>query len=259
MVQADATAEVAANLAAARAEIATAAAAGAALVVLPENVLCRGSYDQMRAAARDLGHWDGELGPISAAHGVTVIWGGVAVAADDGCLYNTALVYDPSGSRRARYRKMHLFQLSARKAEADESQLFTPGSEPMAFGLDGWRIGLTICYDLRFPELYRAYAGAELMVCTAEFTRYTGRAHWEPMLRSRAIENQCYVLGVNQCRRNRTTAMQAYGHSLAVDPWGAVVARAGEGAECVHCSLDRSVIKQTRTRIPALAARRGQI
>ena len=162
------------------------------------------------------------------------------------------MVINPSGKRIATYRKMHLFQLNSGKKNIDESSLFEPGDTPATFTLNGWQIGLTICYDLRFPELFRTYVGSDLLVCTSEFTAFTGKAHWEVLLKARAIENQCFVAGVNQCGRNETINIEAYGHSMLVDPWGTPVIHTNNVEDVLQCQLNKKRISYVRNKIPAL-------
>lgn len=128
----------------------------------------------------------------------------------------------------------------------------------MMVDIEGWRCGLSICYDLRFPELYRGYAalGAHLLLIPANFTQRTGRDHWEVLVRARAIENQCFVVAPNQCGANPSSGVVSHGHSLAVGPWGEVLAAARDEETALHCVLDPAELWRTRQRVPALDHRR---
>lgn len=229
------------------------------LLVFPENVLCLGAGDAVRAAARSESELCLELGALAAqAGGAAVVYGGVAVRDADG-IRNAALVFDAHGSLLARYDKIHLFQLDPeRPGGIDETTTYVHGAQPVHVEWRGWRIGLSICYDLRFPELYRALAPVDLALCTAAFTAATGEAHWEVLLRARAIENQCYVAGVGQCGENRETHTRHHGHTLVADPWGAIVATACPATEetVVKLTLDRASLAHMRRRLPALRHRR---
>jgi len=227
------------------------------LVVFPENVLCLGSSATVRAAARPAATVVEELGELARQARAVTVFGGVPVR-DAERVTNAALVFAPDGRLLARYDKVHLFQLDpGSDAAIDETRTYTHGSGPVGFDWQGWRIGLSICYDVRFPELFRAYAPCDLVLCTAAFTRSTGMAHWHVLLRARAIENQCYVAGVGQCGTNPETGVPLFGHSLAIDPWGEVLAEAGpEREEVLHVELHKGRIDGVRRRLPALQHRR---
>ncbi len=221
------------------------------LVVFPENVLCRGSYADIRNGAHREEFYIEKLGSLSRNYKLNTVWGGIPVNYNDS-LYNVAMVFDTRGQRLAAYRKIHLFQLDLGYKAVDEGSLFVAGICPETFRLEDWSIGLTICYDLRFPELFRAYAGSDLILCTSDFTHYTGKAHWEVLLRARGIENQCYIAGVNQCGLNIGMNVKSYGHSMVVDPWGSPVV-AAEGMEAVlHCVIEKKKQKRIRAELPAL-------
>jgi predicted amidohydrolase len=176
-----------------------------------------------------------------------------------GRIYNTSLVFDRSGALRARYRKIHLFEARLDDGRViRERSVYEAGSRPVMLMLEGWRCGLSICYDLRFPELYRLYAdrGAHLLFAPANFTQRTGRDHWDVLVRARAIENQCFVVAPGQCGANPATGVASYGHSLVVGPWGEVLARAGDRETCLAVTLDPDRLRETRRRIPVLRHRR---
>ncbi len=229
------------------------------LVVFPENVLCLGRPDTIRCAARPEADWWCELRKPVEAFGGWVVFGGIPVMAGDG-VRNRSLVCTPAGVR-ARYDKMHLFQLDPDKpGGVDETALYTAGESPRTVDVDGWRIALSICYDLRFPELYRACAPMDLVLCTAAFTARTGRAHWRLLLRARAVENLCYVAGVGQAGTDPETGNRLHGSSMAVGPWGRVLARApAAGPAVVRVELCRRRLHAVRRSLPALEHRRRDL
>jgi predicted amidohydrolase len=171
---------------------------------------------------------------------------------------NATLVYSPDGVCVARYDKMHLFSFDNGEERYDESRCLQAGTAPVAFDLpsrDGhtWRVGLGICYDLRFPELFRAL-GAELLLLPSSFTYTTGQAHWDVLMRARAIENQAYLLAPAQ-GGTHTNGRRTWGHSLAIDPWGAVLAEKAEGPGVVMADIDIAVLQAFRQQLPALTHR----
>jgi predicted amidohydrolase len=248
--------DVAANLADAESAIHAAVEAGSQLAVLPENVWCRGSARELRASAAKFAEFSERLGPLS--QGVATVWGGVPLR-DGDQFYNTALVFDAQGRPICEYRKNHLFQLFGGPREIDETQQYTPGAKSATFELAGWRIFLSICYDLRFPELYRSAAGAELMLCPANFTKRTGGAHWRVLARARAIENQCYFAAVGQCGQHAALQIQTHGHSLLVDPWGEILGELGDEPANLHLELSRQRISEVRESLPALRSIRHPV
>ncbi len=254
--------EVAANLRTAATLVAEAAAAGAQLVALPEYFCLMGRHDGDKVAVREA---DG-AGPIqdflaeqAAIHRVWLAGGTVPLAGPDPSrVMNSLLVYDPQGRRAARYDKIHLFSFRQGAESYDEARTIVPGSAPVAFdctaGGRRLRVGLSICYDLRFPELYRRLGGPDLILVPAAFTATTGRAHWENLLRTRAIENLCYVLAPAQ-GGHHDNGRATWGHSMLVDPWGEVVAERAEGAGVVVGELDPARIAACRASLPALEHR----
>lgn len=261
--------ELSANLADARALLEQAAAAGAELAVLPEYFCLFAQRDTDKLAIRET--W-GEGGAIqdflsrSARELGLWIAGGtfpVAIAGDEGHVFNTLPVFDPQGQARARYDKMHLFRFDDGQKTYDEARTLQPGGEPAWFDLpsrDGhrWRVALSICYDLRFPELYRAYAadGCDLLLVPSAFTHVTGQAHWELLLRARAVENLAFVAAAAQGGEH-ANGRRTWGRSMLVGPWGGVLAeRAQDGAGVVIASLDIAELSAARARLPALAHRR---
>jgi nitrilase len=226
---------------------------GCDLAVFPENCVCLGDGATVRASARTQDRLAQELGGIAARHGLHVLFGGVPVIHEDG-IRNAALAYDPSGSLVARYDKMHLFQLDPdRPGGVDETALYSPGTRPVVWELGGWRICLSICYDIRFPELFRGCAPVDLILCPMAFTARTGLAHGHLLLRARAVENQCYAGSASLCGKNEETGMELFGHSMVVDPWGEVVADGGAHEQgVVRVRLARKRIQEVRATLPAL-------
>lgn len=225
------------------------------LAVFPECVLCLGRGQTVRAAARPLADVLADLGAVCAGTGRAALFGGVPIREDDG-IRNSALLVDASGDLLARYDKMHLFRLDPdTPGGIDESRTYTAGTAPVAVDYEGWRIGLSICYDIRFPELFRAWGPVDVAICTAAFTAATGLAHWEVLLRARAIENLCYLAAVGQSGINAETRIEHYGHSLLADPWGHLLAEAGEGEGVLRVTLDPDRLREVRTRLPALQHR----
>ena len=257
------TPDVAENLARADALMADAAGQGAELVALPEYFCLMGQRDADKLAiAEPLGD-----GPIQAAlaqaarrHGVWVVGGTLPleVEGDAAHVSNTVLVFSPAGDIAARYDKIHLFRFDDGHQSYDESRVLRAGEQPCAFSLadrtgQTWRVGLSVCYDLRFPELYRSLMSppCDLLLVPAAFTHTTGLAHWELLLRARAVENQCYVLAPAQGGLH-PNGRRTYGHSLLADPWGEVVAIRDEGEGVVLGALERVRIEQVRRQLPAL-------
>ncbi len=256
------------NLTRAAELIAQAAAQGARLVALPEYFPLIGASDNERLAARE--HEGG--GPIqdflaeqARRHGLWLIGGSLPLQARQADkLRNSLLVFDPDGRQVARYDKIHLFGFRKGEESYDEAQTIEAGQQPVAFDacIDGTvlRIGLGICYDLRFPELFRALGrdgGLDLIILPAAFTETTGRAHWEVLLKSRAIENLCFVLAPAQGGRHPGGRL-THGNSLLIDPWGEVIARFpgdGKGEGVVIGDLDPARINEVRSSLPALVHR----
>ena len=246
------------NVRKAGALIEQAAAAGAALVLLPENFGLMGVHASDRLAVREV---DGEgpqqafLARMAREHRQYVIGGSVPLACDDaGRTRQSLLVYAPGGARVARYDKIHLFRFTHGDEDYDEARTIVPGAAPAAFDAPCGRVGLSICYDLRFPELYRALGDMALLVVPAAFTARTGEAHWETLLCARAIENQCYVLAAAQSGTH-PGGRRTWGHSMFVDPWGAIVDVRPEGEGIVVGDVDRARIADVRAKLPALSHR----
>ncbi len=250
--------EVAPNLATAGRLIAEAAASGAQLVALPEYFPLIGASDADRLAAREReggGPIQDFLAGAARQHGIWLVGGSIPLFADDPAkLRNSSLVYDPHGQRIARYDKIHLFGFRKGDEAYDEAATIERGDRIVAFDTPLGRVGLAICYDLRFPELFRALGELDLLVLPAAFTETTGRAHWEMLLRARAVENQCYLLAAAQGGLHPTGRM-THGNSMVIDPWGEVLARLDKGEGVVVADLDPQRILDTRASLPALKHR----
>ncbi len=282
-VQLESTPDRDANLAAAARLVGDAAGEGATFVVLPELFACLGSGPDLAASAEPLdgstsdgstsdgSTSDGSTSDGSTSDGSVLGWAamlatrhgiwlqpGSFVERDADRRYNTTVVVDPSGDLGGRrYRKVHLFDVDLADTGVHESRFFDAGDGPAVAEVDGRKVGLTICYDLRFPELARieALEGAEVVTVPSAFTARTGRDHWEVLVRARAVENQLYVVAPGQCGTS-ADGVARHGHSMIVDPWGTVVAEAGPGPGFVIADIDPDLIARTRRAVPSLANRR---
>jgi nitrilase len=236
-----------------------AAAGGAELIALPEYFALLSPDEQAKVAAREV---DGS-GPLqeflrdaALRLGVWIVGGTVPIVASaEHKVRNATLVYDAQGQRVARYDKAHLFCFKRGQETYDEAATIEPGDEVVVFDSPCGRTGVGVCYDLRFPELFRVMAGANLIIVPAAFTYTTGKDHWEVLLRARAIENQCYVLAPAQGGRH-PGGRRTYGDSLIVDPWGEVLARRAEGWGVVMADFDPARVASVRESLPALKNRR---
>ncbi len=255
--------DVASNLRDAGELIERAARAGARLVVLPEYFCIMGRSDRDKVGVREQdgnGPIQSFLAEAAAKHGVWLVGGTVPIdAGASDRVKNTSLVYDPQGKRIARYDKIHLFAFSRGEESYDEARTIAPGRELATFdfqpqGGPRLKVGMSVCYDLRFPELYRALGTLDLILVPAAFTATTGRAHWETLLRARAIENLCYVLASAQGGKHEN-GRATFGHSMLIDPWGRVLAMQDEGPGVVVGTIDTTLIEQMRTDLPALSHR----
>jgi predicted amidohydrolase len=178
-----------------------------------------------------------------------------------GPAYNTSMLFNRDGNRVAVYRKMHLYDVEIPgRVSAKESAVFAGGNEIVNAGIDGVNVGLSICYDLRFPELYRLLAlrGAKVLLVPAAFTSYTGRDHWELLLRARAVENQCFVVAADQIG-SYAPGKSSYGRSMIIDPWGTVLACAPDCNDVITADLDLAALDRIRQELPALANRRPDV
>ena len=235
-----------------------AAAAGARVVVLPEYwaILGRKETDKVdQAEPFGDGPLQGFMSAMAKECGIWLLGGTVPlVSAEPGKVLNTLLAYGPSGELVARYDKIHLFGFTRGDESFDESRTIVPGGEVAVLETPFARIGLSICYDLRFPELYRAMGHCDLIVLPAAFTYTTGRAHWEVLLRARAIENQCFVLAAAQGGQH-PNGRRTWGHSMLIDPWGDIRVQLPEGEGVVAGEVDANGIADVRASLPALRHR----
>lgn len=250
------------NLERVRHFVGRAAKEGAELVALPENFAFFGDEPEKCAIAERL---DGD-GPIvstlrelARTHGIAIVAGGMPEASDDPARpYNTSVLVDRDGAVTARYRKIHLFDVAlADGTELRESRATSAGAEPCTAKVGGRTLGMTICYDLRFPELYRKLVegGAELVTVPAAFTLTTGKDHWHVLLRARAIEHQVFVVAPAQ-HGLHPRGRRTYGKSLIVDPWGDVLGQCGEGEGIASATLDFDYLAKVRRELPCLGHRR---
>ncbi|HEX4326544.1 MAG TPA: carbon-nitrogen hydrolase family protein [Burkholderiales bacterium] len=260
-IQMVSTPVVAENLKAAGELLARAAAAGAKIAALPEYFCLLGMKDTDKLAARERygsGPIQDFLREAAQRHKMWIIGGTLPI--DSGSpekILNTSLVFDAAGETVARYDKIHLFGFSRTHADGrleryDEARTIEHGSNaPVALDTPFGRIGLSVCYDLRFPELYRRFVGADLILVPSAFTATTGRAHWEPLLRARAIENLAYVLAPAQ-GGTHVNGRTTHGHSMIVDPWGVVLDELAVGAGVVTAEVDLDHLAECREALPAL-------
>lgn len=238
--------------------VAEAAAAGARLVALPEYFPLISADETAKVRIREhegRGPLQDFLRDTARRHGICLVGGTIPLVAEaDDKVRNSTLVYDERGERVARYDKVHLFGFSKGEERYDEAATIEAGREVVRFESPAGATGLSVCYDLRFPELFRALAPVNLIILPAAFTYTTGRAHWEVLLRARAIENQCYVLAPAQGGRHPSGRV-TWGHSLVIDPWGEVLACREEGPGIVMADLDPARIRAVRESLPALRHR----
>ena len=265
LIQTNATGDAARNRERACALIGEAAEAGAELIATPEvtnliapgrealfATICDEADDPCLAAIRE----------IAAERGVGILIGSLALKAEgeEGRAVNRSFVIDGTGAITARYDKIHMFEANlGDQGQFREAASYRPGERAVVADAGWSQLGLTICYDLRFPGLYRALAkaGAQVLTVPSAFTAPTGRAHWHTLLRARAIETGCFVIAPAQWGphhgKDETSLRESYGHSLIIDPWGTVLADAGEGEGIVHADFDMTMIDKARTRIPSLS------
>ena len=256
--------DLATNLAEARRLLTQAAEAGAELAVLPEYFCIMGRVDTDKLAVQERfgeGAIQAFLAGAARDLGLWIVGGTLPITAADGRVRNSSLAFDPAGACVARYDKIHLFRFDNGVERFDEARVLERGTEPRMFELpsrDGrrWRIGMSVCYDVRFPELYRGYAaaGADLLLVPSAFTQATGLAHWELLLRARAVENLAFVAAPAQGGLHEN-GRRTWGHSLLVDPWGQVLAEQAEGAGVVIAECDATRLDVCRTQLPALTHR----
>lgn len=261
-IQLTSHADKAANLEKAERLVREGAGRGAEIVQLPEKWNVIGDAETLHATAESLE--DGEsvaaMAEWARTHGIWLIGGSITERREGReKLSNTCLVFDPEGEISAVYRKIHMFDVEVGGIVYRESEAEEAGDEPVVTRVADWEVGLTICYDVRFPELYRVLAleGAELLTVPAHFTLHTGRDHWEVLLRARAIENTCYVAAAGQIGETGP-GKRSYGRSLIADPWGLVIALAPDEEGVIVADLDHEHVARIRRNLPSLASRRPE-
>lgn len=258
-VQMISTPDVKENIETARRLIGEAAETGADLVLLPEYWPSIGQNDAERihhAEAIGKGPIQDFMVEMSRKYGIWLIGGTLSlVSPDPGKVLNSLLVYNPEGENVARYDKIHLFGFTTGRESYDESAFICGGESVVTFDAPFGKVGLSVCYDLRFPELYRAFGECTLIVVPAAFTYTTGKVHWEVLLRARAIENQAYVLAAAQGGRHMT-GRRTWGHTMLIDPWGEVKTVLPEGEGVISGELDLNLLASIREKLPALKHRK---
>ncbi|RJG14866.1 carbon-nitrogen hydrolase family protein [Massilia cavernae] len=237
-----------------------AASRGATLIGLPEAVdLLDADNERMRAFAAPMHQHPALKGYRAAARelGVAVLVGSIAALNESGQMVNRCVFIDRQGAIACYYDKVHLFDAAPGEVVSTESKLYVAGTRAVVAELDHARIGLSICYDLRFPQLFRTLAkgGANVLAIPAAFMQVTGEAHWHALMRARAIENGCFVFAPAQCGNNYG-ARQSFGHSIIIDPWGRVLAETGTEPGIIDATLDLALVQQARRAIPSLGADR---
>lgn len=259
IVQMDSQTSVEENMRAVREAAAYAAAERVSFLMFPETVDYIGA-SMGNCAERIPGYVTRTFAGLARKYRMYLHCGSITEAGHNGRAYNTSLVFSPDGQIRALYRKVHLFDVQIEDGPScRESSRIAPGSELVTVQMPSACMGLSICYDLRFPELYRlqALGGAEILCVAANFTKTTGQKHWEMLLRARAVENTCYVLAADQCGKKKE--FEAWGHSMAVDPFGEILAQAGEEPEVLIVDLDGGRLEKARKEMPCLEGRREEI
>ena len=249
------------NKATAEALIRDAVSSGADLVALPELWSCHGLDEVYKKNAEPIpGQTTDFLSGLARELGVYVLGGSILEDAGSEKMYNTSTFFTPDGELTAVYRKIHLFDVKAPDREYLESVTIAPGEEIVTAKAGSTTLGLSICYDVRFPELYRnlALRGAEVLAVPAAFTYKTGEAHWEVLLRARAIENQAFVLAPAQWGQ-KADGRWTYGRSMILDPWGTVISRYSEGNGHALADLDLDYLERFRSEFPSLANRRPDV
>ena len=238
--------------------VGTAADAGARMVLLPEYWPVMGMKDTDKIAVAESsagGPIQQCMSTLARQYGIWLIGGTMPMQTTEvGKIRNTTLVYNPAGEQVIRYDKIHLFSFQQGEESFDESRTIARGADVTTFDAPCGKVGLSVCYDLRFPELYRAMGDCNLIVVPSAFTWTTGQAHWEILLRARAIENQCYVLAAAQGGHHQN-GRRTWGHSMLIDPWGEIKAVLPEGEGVVSGQIDSAVIQGVRNRLPALRHR----
>jgi nitrilase len=251
--------DVQANLTSAARLVAQAAESGAKIAALPEFFCVLGGRDadKLKVRERDgAGPIQDFLAETARRNSIWLVGGTVPIeCSDEGRVRNACLVFDDAGKRVARYDKIHLFAYRGENERYDETRTIEPGDEPLAIASPFGRLGLSVCYDLRFPELYRRFGDVDCWFVPSAFTATTGAAHWETLLRARAIENLCYVVAPAQGGRHPNGRV-THGHTMIVDPWGAVLGERAEGEGVVSAEIDARRLAEVRQSLPALQNRK---
>lgn len=237
--------------------------AKADLAALPEMFTYMGSEDKYYENAESIpGEVTDRLGAKAKEYSMYVHGGSMFEVADsDGMVYNTSVILDRDGNLQESYRKMHLFDIEIEgEVVTQESARVKPGESPKTVETDFAPVGLSICYDLRFPELFSSLSeeGAKVIILPAAFTLHTGKDHWETLLRARAIENQAYVIAPAQIG-NKPESATSYGRSLIVDPWGTVISKAGDTGNVITADLDLEYLESIRQELPSLKHKRQNL
>ncbi len=261
LIQMPVAAEKSENIKTACEKIREAAAQGADFAVLPEIFCCPYQNDCFHTCSEEEnGPAQAALSALAAELGIYIVGGSIPELAD-GSLYNTCYVYGRRGELLAKHRKVHLFDINVAGGQCfRESDTFSPGNAVTTFETEFGTMGLCICFDLRFEELARCMClrGARVIFVPAAFNMTTGPAHWEILFRQRAVDNQCFTVGVSPAR-NENASYVAYGNSIAVDPWGTVLCRAGAEAVTLYADLDMARVDTVRQQLPILSARRTDL
>jgi nitrilase len=261
-VQMTSSASWAENLANAEKHIRNASEAGAKVIALPEYFCLMGHADNDKVKIRekfDNGPMQNSLKELSQKYGIYLIGGTLPLESEQANkVKNSTLVFDPNGNIVVRYDKIHLFGFKQGKEEYQESNSIEPGTQACRFEISEnnlvWTFGLSICYDLRFPELYRAIGPVDCHIIPAAFTYTTGKAHWEILLRARAIENQCYVLASAQSGKHEN-GRATWGQSMLIDPWGEISSELKNGPGFILGKLEKNILQEIRTKLPSLQHR----
>lgn len=251
-----------ANLNLAATKLQEAAAGGAQLAILPEMFNCPYNIHCFRDYAEEIpsGETTNHLASLARTHGLFLVGGSIPELSGE-LLYNTSVVFNPQGEIIARHRKIHLFDVRVKNGiEFTESRVLSPGETSTLFETPWGKIGLQLCYDIRFPELTRKMAkdGARIVIVPAAFNMTTGPVHWELLFRSRALDNQIFMLGTSPARDPQASYV-AYGHSLVVNPWGQVLAQLDEKSGILMAELDLAQIEEVREALPILKQRREDL
>ncbi len=249
------------NVASAARKIGEASKQGADIVVLPEMFCCPYENESFKANAEPEGGPVWQAMSASAKENGVYLLAGSIPESEEGRIYNTCFIFDRSGAQIAKHRKMHLFDIDVEGGQRFfESDTFTPGDRITVFDTEFCKIGVCVCFDMRFPELSRIMAleGASIILVPAAFNMTTGPAHWETMFRQRAVDNQLFTVGVAPAR-NEEGPYVSYGNSIAVSPWGDILYRAGHREEAAVLDIDLNLVKKIRSQLPLLSARRTDL